>query len=277
MTYSTWLNRDVQNSSSSAFLREALVAIGSKSLRNLLRRGNLSSTDRSRELMTTKYDEERSKIQISSFNNYIFGDMREDFILNGGKIEFGSLSVGVRSNMEILLDLVKRYAGTGTIVELGCGNGRNLMYLAKQGVPNKLIGFDLSPASAEVATRAADHFGLAIEFRAGDASKPLPLQLSDVGVVFTVHAFKMMPRIFVDALTNIAKLRPQAVIFLEPIETLWPLNLRGMISRLRVRNLDRLRHFMSNVRKDFTVLEARPLPNSSNPLNQTCLVVAVPK
>jgi hypothetical protein len=130
--------------------------------------------------------------------------------------------------------------------------------------------------SVDLANRAAKKFNLDINFATADVTKTIPFN-GDVAAVFSVHAFEMMPRIFPDALDRIVQLHPSLAIFLEPIETLWPLNLRGLVSRLRVRQLDRLRHFMTHVEARFKVLEKRPLPFAANPLNQTCLIVATPR
>ena len=83
----------------------------------------------------------------------------------------------------------------------------------------------------------------------------------------------MMPRIFVGGVENIRRLAPRAAIFIEPNEELWPRTPRGLLSRMRVRQLDRLRGFYSEAEKLGRVVEARELEFATNPLNPTALMV----
>jgi SAM-dependent methyltransferase len=276
LIHSNWIARDVVSNSPTVFLYEAATTIGAKLVRNILRRGASSARNRTPSDMRVQYDNARAKIELTNFDDYVFGAERDDFILSNDKIVVGSPRIGVKHYLPLLQDLLMRRAGTGPVIELGCGSGRNLLYLKKSGTQNELIGFELSPVSVDLANRAAKKFNLDINFATADVTKTIPFN-GDVAAVFSVHAFEMMPRIFPDALDRIVQLRPGLAIFLEPIETLWPLNLRGLVSRLRVRQLDRLRHFMAYVEPRFKVLEKRPLPFASNPLNQTCLVVATPR
>jgi SAM-dependent methyltransferase len=257
-------------------LYEAATTIGAKLIRNILRHGAPSARDRTPSDMRVQYDNARSKIELTNFDDYVFGAERDDFILANNKVVVGSPRIGVKHYLPLLQDLLMRRAGKGSIIELGCGSDRNLLYLKESGIQNELVGFELSPVSIDLANRAAKTFNLDVNFATADVTKTIPFN-GDVAAVFSVHAFEMMPRIFPDALDRIVQLCPGLVIFLEPIETLWPLNLRGLVSRLRVRQLDRLRHFMVDVESRFKVLEKRPLPFASNPLNQTCLVVATPR
>ena len=92
--------------------------------------------------------------------------------------------------------------------------------------------------------------------------------------MLSVHAFEMMPRVFVEGLVNIATLRPKAAVFLEPIEELWPgMSLSCMLARLRVRRLDRLSGFHKHAAALGKVVEARFLGDAINPLNPTSVMV----
>ena len=66
-----------------------------------------------------------------------------------------------------------RRAGTGPIIELGCGSGRNLLYLKKSGIQNELIGFELSPVSVDLANRAAKTFKLDANFATADVTQSI--------------------------------------------------------------------------------------------------------
>jgi hypothetical protein len=172
----------------------------------------------------------------------------------------------------MLLDLVRRYARDGNIVEFGSGGGRNLLYLAKHGVQNPLVGLELSGVSVDLARRAADHFGINARFEQCNVTQALP-EIGPVDVVFSVHAFEMMPRVFVGGVENIRRLQPRVAIFIEPIEELWSHSPRGLLSRFRVRQLDRLRGFYREAAKLGRVVEAREIEFATNPLNPTVLMV----
>jgi hypothetical protein len=76
----------------------------------------------------------------------------------------------------LLQDLLVRRARKGVIIELGCGSGRNLLYLKKIGVQNELVGFELSPVSVDLANRAAKTFNLDVNFATADVTKNHSIQ-----------------------------------------------------------------------------------------------------
>ena len=71
-----------------------------------------------------------------------------------------------RKNNELVLN-----PGT-SVIDAGCGNGRNLIYLAKT-FKVKGVGVDISSAAIAQARRASD--GLPISYLAGSAGAPLPV------------------------------------------------------------------------------------------------------
>jgi SAM-dependent methyltransferase len=270
--YSNWIGRQVPDVTERTFLRYAAHSIGRKVLTNLRRRGTLRSMDRTVERLQQQYDEARSKIEIGSFEEFVFGNSPDDFALIDGRVEFTSPSRAARANLALLHQLVARYPGAGKVVEFGSGTGRNLLYLASQGVPNPLVGLELSSRSTALAERAAQRFGLKVRYELCDVSQRLP-DLGLVDVVFSVHAFEMMPRIFCAGLENIARLQPRAAIFFEPIEELWPWSPLGMVARVRIRQLDRLRGFGRVARKLGRVAGMGMLAHAANAVNQTCFMI----
>ena len=74
-------------------------------------------------------------------------------------------------------NLLSKY---GFVVDAGCGNGRNLIYLAKNfGV--KGIGYDLSDVAI---AQAKEHgFGLPVTFSVGDINDPIPAQDESADIV----------------------------------------------------------------------------------------------
>lgn len=272
MPYSNWIGRDVPTTTASVFVLYAAHSISRKVLTNLRRGRRLRAVDRSVELVQRQYDQARAKIEVGEFDRFVFGDSPDDFALVDGRVTFTSPSSVARANSAVLGQLVKQYLVEGSVVEFGSGSGRNLLYLATQNIANPLIGLELSGKSVELAARAAHSFGLSVHFEQCDVTRRLP-ELGPVDVVFSVHAFEMMPRIFKAALENIAHLRPRAAIFFEPIEELWPHTPLGLVARLRVRQLDRLRGFYRSARELGRVVRARMLPHAANAVNPTCCMV----
>ncbi len=61
----------------------------------------------------------------------------------------------------------------GSVVDAGCGNGRNLIYLAKE-FKMKGVGVDISAAAIAQARRASE--GFKISYHTGSAGDPLPTE-----------------------------------------------------------------------------------------------------
>src|SRR3546814_12199830 len=71
---------------------------------------------------------------------------------------------------------------------------------------------------------------------------PLPGELAtyDVGLIYSSFALEQMPRIFERAILNMFSLSPDSIVLFEPVPEVWPHNLRGLVSRLRVKAIERL-------------------------------------
>lgn len=272
--HSQLLKRDIAQPTEAAFLRAAAKEHLRWIASSLVRRGNIRRSERSPESTRKNYDRDRQGLDLADVDEFVLGSNASDFILRGGKVVFDSPRGATEIRMDVLLDRVSRYARGAPIVEFGAGYGRNLVHLGLNGVPGQLIGLELSPVSVDVARKHADRFGQAIDFKPCDVTAPSAIEdLETPDVVFTVHALEMMPRVFRGALDNIRSLRPRAAIFFEPIEELWPHSVRGLLSRLRVRQLDRLRGLMAEVADLGRIVEVRALGDATNPLNETALVV----
>ncbi|MCZ8312835.1 MAG: class I SAM-dependent methyltransferase [Magnetospirillum sp.] len=271
MIYSEVLRRAVPDTNPKTFLQVATMQQLRLAASTIVRSGRLRRLERSTADMRVGYDKVRSSIDIGSFEEFVVGNLSDDFTLIDGRVEFTSPQRAAAYRMDALLEWVRRYAKDGSIVEFGSGAGRNLLHLARAGIRNPLIGLELSPVSAELSRRAASEFACDIRFESCDVTDALP-SLGPVDVVFSVHAFEMMPRVFVRGLANISRLQPRAAIFFEPIEELWPKSLLGLIGRLRVRQLDRLKGFYRPASELGRVVEAKSLGYATNPLNPTAVM-----
>jgi SAM-dependent methyltransferase len=72
------------------------------------------------------------------------------------------------------------------ILELGVGNGRNSVALARQGA--KVIAVDPDPDRLEAARALADHHEVKVEFHLGDLADIAFVRADTVDTVLTVHA-----------------------------------------------------------------------------------------
>ena len=228
--------------------------------------------ERTQETVRQMYDLGAAAQPFNSFDEFVYGTAPRTWIMLDGVLKYSYPSWAHRINASILYDLVKQHTKFGSVIEFGCGTGRNLLDLGMRGITNPLIGLDLSMGSIRVAQAAAKQFDIPARFLVHDVTEDLP-RFTAVDVVFSVFALEMMPRVFTRALDNIRNLNPRIAIFIEPISELWPWTLHGMVSRLRVRQLDRLRDSLAAIENIGEIIEARMLPAAHNALNPGCLVV----
>ncbi len=185
----------------------------------------------------------------------------------GGKIVFGPFAKTLTNCQQNIEKKLMPYLKSGaTIIEFGCGDGRNLFYLKNKYPGVSFKGFELSEVSVDLATKASQKYNVKVDVFKADISKKMPKMKADA--VFSCHALEMMPRIFVGAAKNMLQ-SSENVLFFEPIEDFWPLSLRGIVSRMRVKSLDRLTGLVDWCEENARILDHQLLQDSLNPLNQT--------
>jgi SAM-dependent methyltransferase len=167
----------------------------------------------------------------------------------------------------------------GLVVEIGSGNGRNLLNLKRKFPDRRFLGLELSPVSVQLARHLSTRFGMPVEFATSNACEPFPSTVPlDAHLVYSSHALEMMPRSFTAALRNILHLARAHAVFFEPVPELWPASARGWASHLRAYVMDRLRGFMPALAREITsqadwrISSALRLGTSTNPINETCRV-----
>ncbi len=79
----------------------------------------------------------------------------------------------------------ERLAPGSEVVELGCGEGRNAVWLAEQG--HRVTAIDYSEAGLEKAAALADEHGVEVEFVQADLAFWLPKRRWDAAVCTFVH------------------------------------------------------------------------------------------
>lgn len=106
------------------------------------------------------YDTERTKLLIHlqnlSLQNYMHGADTDSYSLLSGKIVFGPASKTLYNCQQNIEKKLKPYLKKGaTIIEFGCGDGRNLFYLKSKYPLVSFIGFELSHVSSDLASKAS--------------------------------------------------------------------------------------------------------------------------
>jgi hypothetical protein len=243
---------------------------------------------RSAVTVQKNYDVERSKqmaeLDNLSWDDYVFFSRSlHDFIVLDDKTLWGSLRSVRNRLLERLVETVRARVKPGqTVVEFGSGDGRNVLYLRTIFPDINFVGLELSPSSVQLSRFAAQRFGVQdVEFFQADVSKPLPAELTgrDFGLVYSSFALEQMPRIFDDALRNMLSLSPSSIVLFEPVPEVWPLNLRGLVGRLRVKAIDRLQDLPNAVmrltreRPDFRVKRIQRSGLAINPHTEMCEVI----
>lgn len=156
------------------------------------------------------------------------------------------------------------------VVEFGSGTGRNVLELKRRMPDVEFVGLDLSPKKVEFATALAKRFDIDATFSQADVTGPLPDTVQNAALSYSIHALEQMPRIFKGAVDNMLKISSRGVVFYEPVAELYPSNLRGLVSRLRIRNadyLDGLYDYLLEVGAGVEHVEL--LGTCGNPFNQT--------
>ena len=201
------------------------------------------------------------------------------FILLDGDVVWGSLRTVRDRMLDRLRAVTAAYACDGaTVVEFGSGDGRNLLFLQRHFPTVSFVGLELSKVSVELSRQAAVRFAVPnVRFHVADVCEnlpPLPPH-GEVALSFSCFALEMMPRVFRRAVDNMARASSVGLVFLEPVPELWGRDLRGLVSRLRAFQLDRLRGLPRMLRQlvcngAWTVDVMARSGLGYNPLNEMC-------
>ncbi|MEM7137053.1 MAG: methyltransferase domain-containing protein [Myxococcota bacterium] len=205
-------------------------------------------------------------------DDLIFGDDRaEQWIVRDFELARGTVREAREYLLERLAHNVKETLpdGEGTVVEFGCGTGRNLFFLAQRFPRLKLIGIELTPKTVERARIVARDHDWNIEFHVGDMTAPPDLQ-TEVDMAYSVHALEQLPRAYTQAADAMLTLANQTVLFLEPIHELFPKTMLGLAARFRIYNADYLNGLMRHLKASGArIRHAKLLPTAGYPLNWT--------
>lgn len=268
----------VRSATEPGFLSSATSYYVPRYVRDLVRHKQWRTPETIQRAYEFRYDVILKRLRNNEldFETFVLGDDRDDeFALVDDRILYGKYQRIVRRR--VLDELERRLCmscAKGTVIEFGSGSGRNLLWLKSRYPSVYMVGLELSKTGVDLSRIAAHRFGLEVEFHQANIADELPvLPRKDVST-FSVHCLEMMPRIFKRAVENILRTAENRVVFLEPVVELYPANLRGVISRLRVAQIDRLMGLPDYLKRVGCQIEiAERLHSASNPLNETCVIV----
>ena len=124
-----------------------------------------------------------------------------------------------------------------SVIEVGCGTGRNLIYLRTRRPEIEITGLELTPSGVETAQLAAERYGFIGTFIKLDVAQEWNIPPADV--VYSMHALEQMPTQYRAVLDQMCAHARKAVVLFEPVPDMWP-GVAGFAGRLRARWLDRL-------------------------------------
>lgn len=76
--------------------------------------------------------------------------------------------------------------GSISVLDLGCGTGRNAIYLAEYGA--RCIGYDISPSAIKMGQRKAQELGVSVTLEARNIGEVYPLEDESIDVVMDIIA-----------------------------------------------------------------------------------------
>jgi hypothetical protein len=119
-----------------------------------------------------------------------------------------------------IINILKRYlTPTDTLVELGCGWGRNLFYALKLKVCKKAVGGEYTQEGIKLGELISKQYNLPIEFYHFDYrnQKPEFMEKLKDTIVFTHNSIEQINYIPKESVRSLIESGPKAVIHFEPI------------------------------------------------------------
>ena len=161
------------------------------------------------------------------------------------------------------------------VLEVGCSCGRNLFWLKKHYPGLILQGADISGDAIQLGKSLAQRLSYEVQFvQLTDHRLPFPDGHFDLA--FTKHCMEQCPYTYKPMIDELIRVTRERIVFLEPMEQLQPVSVRGLFNRLHGFYHNYSRGVYGHLRRKAQVVEARPLAWASNPFNQTCLVAVKP-
>lgn len=167
------------------------------------------------------------------------------------------------------------------ILEVGCGEGTNLLFLKKRFPDIEVYGIDHSNA-CEIGRRAARHFELDVKIIDGDATNPELFPENSFDLIFVHGTFHILkPEQIAAVFKNMTRWALRWIFLYEPFPELWAMaTARTWASLIYFHS----KGYTGSVFKDlmsqnlpfdkpYRITEAGRLKNSFNPLNENCVAM----
>ena len=204
-----------------------------------------------------KWNSDRPRIHYNKLRKKLLQDFRssppttvEEYGLVGidpnGLLLKGSSTNDIRAmRAEYIAELSRAIESYNarSILEVGCGDGRNVLALSQRYPDIQTGGFDIDKFGIELAREAVHHYGLSSNFHDIDATSDWR-HLPPADIVYSVHALEQIPDVegIIRMMLEKANL---AVVMLEPFPDYWT-GVWGLASKLRAK--DKLRLAAGNLR-----------------------------
>jgi len=238
---------------------------------------------RTTSLVNEIYEKIRSEqlndLNKMTFDQFVHKRISPRWCLLDNKLSFGALRV-VRERKLYILEGILADSNTTKAIELGSGDGSNILWLAKKFPNHKFIGLELSETSVKLANAAAERFSiLNVEFHQTDLTitESYCSYFEHDSFVFSMHTLEEMPRIFKIPLEALKNSRVKKIALLEPAYIFsFSRILLDITKLIRIINKDRLYGLIKFCKKTMSSqfnLEINDLGLGNNPINPTTLIL----
>lgn len=219
----------------------------------------------------------------SNIENNIDYDVDSDcMLLLNNKLQRTSLSNKNKAHLQLITELIKKYTkNDDEIVEIGCGYGLNLFYLASQGFQNQMSGNDISEKGIAAAKEINKHFNCNIQFDVVDMTKNLSSIKLKNKTVISVHSFEQIKYDTTNVINDLINAGVSQVIHFEPISDLYGINIRDISSFLYIKARDYQDNLLKTLKSfekvdKLKILDSYRLGFATNPFHETSLTRWVP-
>jgi SAM-dependent methyltransferase len=166
-----------------------------------------------------------------------------------GKLSYTTFNSAEYYRQTLRKLLAQHFPAAQSVVEFGCGVGRNLIFLKALFPRIRCYGYELVPGAVEIANTAARKFDFDIQYAQldylNDGDEKLVFPVADVA--FTMFSLEQLPRRCDFALARIMSRCAHGSIHLEPVSERYPLSLLGLIARGQHANANYLTGFRKAV------------------------------
>ena len=216
----------------------------------------------------------------------------EEYVFSEDKIRWcildNRLSFGAQQTIhQRKLDIIKHFIiieNFETVIELGSGDGRNILWLASRYPHINFIGFELSQSSVDLSELASKKYGINnVRFIKADLTKRDTYEdfLKKDSFVFTNHTLEEMPRIFKHPLEVLKESDVKKIVLIEPAYIFsFSRIILDIARRIRIIYHDRLTGLIKYCKKNLSTtfkIDIIDLGLGVNPVNPSTLIILTRK